>query len=79
MVHGSDPFGSHRIAELVQTIQPDLVWVTNDLWVAVNLWEAVKPLKEKIPFKFFIHKFFKKTYLLNFVSLEIFCNFFVLS
>jgi glycosyltransferase involved in cell wall biosynthesis len=55
MVHGSDPFGSHRIAELVQTIQPDLVWVTNDLWVALNLWGAVKPLKETIPFKFFVY------------------------
>ena len=55
MAHGSDPFGSHRIAELVQTIQPDLVWVTNDLWVAINLWEAVKPLKERLPFKFFVY------------------------
>jgi glycosyltransferase involved in cell wall biosynthesis len=55
MAHGSDPFGSHRIAELVQTIQPDLVWVTNDLWVAINLWNAVKPLREKISFKFFVY------------------------
>jgi hypothetical protein len=55
MVHGSDPFGSHRIAELVQTIKPDLVWVTNDLWVAINLWGAVKPLRETIPFKFFVY------------------------
>jgi hypothetical protein len=53
MAHGSDPFGSHRIAELVQTIKPDLVWVTNDLWVAINLWGAVKTLRETIPFKFF--------------------------
>lgn len=55
MAHGSDPFGSHRIAELVQTIQPDLVWVTNDLWVAINLWDAVKPLRERLPFKFFVY------------------------
>ena len=55
MAHGSDPFGSHRIAELVQTIKPDLVWVTNDLWVAVTLWDAVKPFREKIPFKFFVY------------------------
>ena len=55
MAYGSDPFGSHRIAELVQSIQPDLVWVTNDLWVAINLWEAVKPLKEKLSFKFFVY------------------------
>jgi D-inositol-3-phosphate glycosyltransferase len=55
MAHGSDPFGSHRIAELVQTIKPDLVWVTNDLWVAINLWGAVKTLRETIPFKFFVY------------------------
>jgi glycosyltransferase involved in cell wall biosynthesis len=55
MAHGSDPFGSHRIAELVQTIRPDLVWVTNDLWVAINLWDAVKPFKENFPFKFFVY------------------------
>ena len=55
MAHGSDPFGSHRIAELVQTVKPDLVWVTNDLWVAITLWDAVKTLKEKIPFKFFVY------------------------
>lgn len=55
MAHGSDPFGSHRIAELVQTIKPDLVWVTNDLWVAVTLWDAVKSFKEKLPFKFFVY------------------------
>ena len=55
MVHGSDPFGSHRIAELVQTIKPDLVWVTNDLWVAINLWGVVKTLRETIRFKFFVY------------------------
>jgi glycosyltransferase involved in cell wall biosynthesis len=55
MAHGSDPFGSHRIAELVQTIKPDLIWVTNDLWVAISLWEVVKPFKENFPFKFFVY------------------------
>ena len=55
MVHGSDPFGSHRMAELVQTVKPDLIWVTNDLWVAITLWDAVKPFKEKLPFKFFVY------------------------
>ena len=55
MAHGSDPFGSHRIADLVQAIQPDLVWITNDLWVAITLWDALKPLKEKLPFKFFVY------------------------
>ena len=55
MAHGSDPFGSHRIGELVQTIKPDLVWVTNDLWIGISLWNAVKPFKEKIGFKFFVY------------------------
>jgi glycosyltransferase involved in cell wall biosynthesis len=55
MIHGSDPFGSHRIGELVQKIKPDLVWVTNDLWVGINLWNAVKPFKESIGFKFFVY------------------------
>jgi hypothetical protein len=45
MAHGSDPFGSHRIGELVQTIKPDLVWVTNDLWIGISLWGAVKPFQ----------------------------------
>ena len=55
MAHGSDPFGAHRIAELIQTIKPDLVWITNDLWVAANLWNEVKPLRESLGFKFFVY------------------------
>jgi len=55
MLHGTDPFGSHRIADLVQRIKPDLVWVTNDVWVAITLWDAVKELKEKLGFKFFVY------------------------
>jgi glycosyltransferase involved in cell wall biosynthesis len=51
MAHGSDPFGAHRIAELVATIKPDVVFVVNDIWVAINLFETVKELKEKINFK----------------------------
>lgn len=55
MLHGSDPFGSHRMAELVQTIKPDLIWVTNDIWVAISLWDAVKDLREKLGFRFFVY------------------------
>lgn len=55
MAHGSDPFGSHRIGELVQTIKPDLVWVTNDIWCAISLWNAAKPFKESIGFKWFTY------------------------
>ena len=46
MTHGTDPFGSHRIAEIVQKEKPDLIWVTNDFWTAINLWEQIKDLKE---------------------------------
>ena len=55
MAHGSDPFGSHRIAELVQVIKPDLIWVTNDFWIAIGLWEQIKGLKEALGFKFFCY------------------------
>ena len=55
MAYGTDPFGSDRIAELVQRIKPDLVWVTNDFWIAINLWHHIKELKETIPFKFFCY------------------------
>lgn len=51
MAHGSDPFGAHRIAELVATIKPDVVFVVNDIWVAINLFEATKELQEEIGFK----------------------------
>lgn len=55
MAHGSDPFGSHRIAELIQRIKPDLVWVTNDIWIALNLWQQAKQFKESIGFKWFVY------------------------
>lgn len=55
MAHGSDPFGSHRIGELVQKIKPDLVWVTNDIWCAISLWKAAKPFQEQVGFKWFTY------------------------
>ena len=55
MAHGHDPHGSHRIAEVVQAVKPDLIWVTNDFWIAINLWEQVKGLKEALGFKFFCY------------------------
>jgi glycosyltransferase involved in cell wall biosynthesis len=51
MAHGSDPFGSHRIGELVQIIKPDLVFVVNDIWVAIGLMDKIAPFKESIGFK----------------------------
>ncbi len=55
LIHGSDPFGSHRISEIVQKEKPDLVWVTNDIWIALSLWERAKPFKESIGFKWFVY------------------------
>lgn len=55
MVHGNDPFGSHRIASLVQAIEPDLVWVTNDIWIAINTFAPVEELKKKLGFKWFVY------------------------
>jgi len=55
LLFGSDPFGSHRIGELVQKIKPDLVWVTNDIWIGISLWNAVKAFKESIGFKYFVY------------------------
>lgn len=55
MAHGQDPFGSHRIASIIQTVKPDLVWVTNDIWIAINLWQQAKPFKEKLGFKWFVY------------------------
>jgi D-inositol-3-phosphate glycosyltransferase len=55
MAYGSDPFGSHRIAELVQRINPDLVWVTNDFWIGINLWNHLQEVREKTAFKFFCY------------------------
>jgi D-inositol-3-phosphate glycosyltransferase len=55
MAHGQDPFGSHRIASIIQAVKPDLVWVTNDIWIAINLWQQARPLKEKIGFKWFVY------------------------
>lgn len=55
MAHGSDPFGSHRLPELVQTIQPDLIYVVNDIWVAISLFDSVRELREKMGFKFVVY------------------------
>jgi len=51
MAYGSDPFGSHRIAELVQALQPDVVFIVNDIWVAITLVDRIEPLKTKLGFK----------------------------
>jgi D-inositol-3-phosphate glycosyltransferase len=51
MAYGSDPFGSHRIGELVQKIKPELVFIVNDIWVAINLNDKIEPFKESIGFK----------------------------
>jgi D-inositol-3-phosphate glycosyltransferase len=49
--HGSDPFGSHRIASMVQQLKPDLVFIVNDIWVAISLYDQIEGLRKDIPFK----------------------------
>lgn len=55
MAYGTDPFGSHRIGELVQKIKPDIVFIVNDIWVAISLFNAIKPFKENIGFKTIVY------------------------
>lgn len=55
MAYGTDPFGVHRMAELVQTIKPDIVFFVNDIWVAINCFEPIKELKEKLDFKTIVY------------------------
>ena len=51
MAYGADPFGSHRIAELVQRIKPDIVFIVNDIWVAITLYDKIEPFKDSLGFK----------------------------
>lgn len=55
MAYGNDPFGSHRIRDLVQTIRPELIFVLNDIWVVINLFDQIKDLREDIGFKFVVY------------------------
>ena len=50
---GYDPFGSHRMQELLIKEQPDLVFAVNDIWVLNNLWKVAKPLQQKLGFKWY--------------------------
>ncbi|MBQ45549.1 MAG: hypothetical protein CMK37_07815 [Porticoccaceae bacterium] len=52
---GSDPFGTHRIKEVISQEKPDVVFVINDIWVANRLWEAAKPLKDELGFKWYVY------------------------
>ena len=53
MMGGSDPFGSHRVPELLAKIQPDLVIAVNDIWILKNLWAKAKPYQEQFGFKWY--------------------------
>lgn len=55
MAYGNDPFGGHRIRELVTTIKPDLIFVLNDIWVVINLFDQIKDLREELGFKFIVY------------------------
>lgn len=51
MAYGSDPFGSHRLGELITQIKPDVVFAVNDIWVAISLFDTIQELKKELGFK----------------------------
>jgi glycosyltransferase involved in cell wall biosynthesis len=53
MVGGTDPFGSHRVPEMLARVQPDIVFAVNDIWILKNLWARAKPYKEQFGFKWY--------------------------
>lgn len=53
MVGGSDPFGSHRIPEMIARVKPDIIFAVNDIWILKNLWAKAKPYKEQFGFKWY--------------------------
>lgn len=55
MAYGTDPFGSHRMVELVQQIKPEIIFVVNDIWVAINLLDQVEELRKTIGFKTIVY------------------------
>lgn len=50
---GTDPFGSHRVPEMLARVKPDLVFAVNDIWILRNLWNKAKPYKEQFGFKWY--------------------------
>ena len=52
-VGGSDPYGSHRIAEIVSSEKPDLILAVNDIWILNSLWLKVKAFKQQLGFKWY--------------------------
>ena len=50
---GRDPFGSHRMIEVLQKEKPDIVFAVNDIWIINQLWEPAKRLKEELGFKWY--------------------------
>ena len=53
MLGGSDPFGTHRIAEILEKETPDMVIAVNDIWIINQLWEKAKPVKKRLDFKWY--------------------------
>lgn len=50
---GSDPYGSHRMQEILMKERPDFVFAVNDIWILNNLWKVAKPLKQQLGFKWY--------------------------
>jgi len=53
MPGGNDPFGSHRLPEILHKEKPDLVFAVNDIWILNNLWAVAKPHQEELGFKWY--------------------------
>jgi glycosyltransferase involved in cell wall biosynthesis len=53
MPGGNDPFGTHRIVEVLQKEKPDMVLAVNDIWILNNLWNVAKRVKEELGFKWY--------------------------
>lgn len=53
MPGGSDPFGSHRLPEILHKEKPDLVLAVNDIWILNNLWAVAKPHQADLGFKWY--------------------------
>lgn len=52
-VGGTDPYGSHRIPEILAKEQPDVVIAVNDIWILNQLWAKAKPYQKQLGFKWY--------------------------
>lgn len=46
------PFGEDRIREVVERVQPDVVFTINDVWIINEQWRRIADLRDQLKFKF---------------------------